>query len=414
MGRHNTRLRNTQGADGSFMMDMAAFFADAWVSLCAAMGALIVLTRLDDLMPVPAIARRFRICLWLIVCLMLARIGHWGGVGYLFTTATYLTSAFIPLCGLLIAEGLMRVHAPLHLKALCAGGGLVFGVSAFFQFEATLFWQLAGLLCFQICALLLIAVYVLRRDTENLSASDNQAIGRIVLSLAVILPFLASDYMRTSMIDIPIRLGGISVLALCWLSINLNRVGLRKRDIASGFVTIAAVAILLTFVIGLLIPFSTRTGVQVGGVILAAIMVLAIRQAAVALLIEDRNGLVLQALATAKGHGAQDALTLIRRATDTSGVVVLDDSSLQDFETSDLQQLFRQNPVRSADAAAHSEQLDWLFTRFDATHAISLTADPLRIAILKLSATSILSDEALRALQKTASAIANATPDGTD
>ncbi|MEP0953769.1 MAG: hypothetical protein ABJH45_05625 [Paracoccaceae bacterium] len=396
------------------MMDMSAYFADAWVSLCAAMGALIVLTRLDDLMPAPAIARRFRICLWLIVCLMLARIGHWGGAGYLFTTATYLTSAFIPLCGLLIAEGLMRVHAPLHLKTLCAGGGLVFAVSAFFQFEATLFWQLTGLLCFQLCAFMSVAVFVLRRDMASLSASDNQAIDRIVLSLALILPFLASDYLRTSVIDIPVRLGGISVLAMCWLAINLNRVGLRKRDIASGFATIAAVAVLLTFVIGLLIPFSTRTGFQVGGVILAAIMVLAIRQAAIALLIEDRNGLVLLALSTAKGHGPQDALALIRRATDTSGVIVLDDNSLHDFETDNLQQLFNQNPVRSADSASQDEQLDWLFARFDATHALSLTADPLRIAILKVSATSILSDEALRALQKTAAAIANTTSDGTD
>ena len=396
------------------MMDMSAFIADAWVSLCAAMGALIVLTRLDDLMPAPAIARRFRICLWLIVCLMLARIGHWGGAGYLFTTATYLTSAFIPLCGLLIAEGLMRVHAPLHLKTLCAGGGLVFAVSAFFQFEATLFWQLTGLLCFQLCAFVSVAVFVLRRDMASLSASDNQAIDRIVLSLALILPFLASDYLRTSVIDIPVRLGGISVLAVCWLSINLNRVSLRKRDIASGFVTIAAVAMLLTFVIGLLIPFSTRTGFQVGGVILAAIMVLAIRQASVALLIEDSNGLVLRALSTAKGQGPQDALAFIRRATDTSGVVVLDDNSLQDFETSDLQQLFNKNPVRSADTASTSEQLDWLFARFDATHALSLTIDPLRIAVLKMSATSTLSDEALRALQKTASGIANATPDGMD
>ena len=395
------------------MTDMSAFIADAWVSLCAALGALIVLTRLVDLMPVPAIARRFRFCLWLIVCLMIARIGHWGGAGYLFTTITYMTSAFIPLTALLIVEGLMRIHAPTHLKWLCAGGAFVFGVSAFFHFEATLFWQLAGLLGFQLCALLAIAVFVLRRDTASLNASDNQAIDRIVLSFALILPLLASDFMRVSMIDIPVRLGGIAVLALCWLAINLNRVGLRKRDITSGFATVAAMAVLLTIAIGLLIPFPIRTSIQVGGVILAAIMVLAIRQAAIALLIEDRNGLVLHALSSASGHGPKDALALISRATDTNGIVLLDADGLADFDIPELKRLFEHHPVRSAGAKTQNEQLEWLFARFDASHALCLTTQPLRIAILNLSATSIVSTEALLALQNAASAIALSKPDET-
>ncbi len=388
-------------------MDWPAFVADAWVSMCAAIGSLIVLRHIDDLIPLAALAQRFRYCLWLIIFLMLIRIGHWGNGGYLFTALTYLSSALIPLAALTVAEGLMRLHAPLSLKYLCVGGTLVFGISAFFHFEATMFWQLTGLLCFQLVALLGIAIFVIKRDTTRLNREDNVAIDRIALSFAVILPFLASDFMRTSALDIPVRLGGIAVLALCWLALNLGRVSLRKRDISIGFIAIIVSSIALTFVVSELNPMETRTSFQIAIVLVAATMVLAIRQAALAFFIEDRNEIVLQALSAPRGSGPIDALSFLRSATHVGDVVLADTDLLSDFDIDHLTQHFQQRPVQAATANISEEQLKWLFARFDATHAMCLTTSPLRLALFKMPATSVLSIDALNALQRAASDIAH-------
>ena len=131
------------------MTDTATFLADAWVSLCAALGAATVLLRLQDLVQRPEIVRRFEFCLWVLVVLMLARIGHWGDWGWLFSVTTSLCAALIPLAALVLSEGLMRRHAPPVLKQFCAWGAVTFGMLGLFQFGSIEFVRLAGLLLFQ-------------------------------------------------------------------------------------------------------------------------------------------------------------------------------------------------------------------------------------------------------------------------
>ncbi len=109
------------------MTDPATLIADAAVSLAAAGGLGILIARIggqgDAAGP---IARRMLACLWVLLVLMLARVLHWVTGAGVFQLATILAAAVVPLTALMLAEGLMRRHAPGWIKQVVAAGALIF------------------------------------------------------------------------------------------------------------------------------------------------------------------------------------------------------------------------------------------------------------------------------------------------
>jgi hypothetical protein len=360
------------------MSDIAGFLSDAWVSLCAALGALIVLSNLARIVPQHALGRRYAFCLWLLFTLMLARIGDWGNWGWLFSTTANLCAAIMPLAVLLLAETHVRRHAPKGLKYFCAAGGVILGLLGFSTSEFVDFWRIGALLVFQVVALGLIAIFVLRRDRGSLSQVENQMIDRVSLSFLLILPFLISDFMRNPAVDIPVRMGGVAVLAVCWLAIGLNRTGLKKTNVVLSYLGVMLVTVGIVAMVSALTDVSLRTGMQIGAVVLSAIMLLAIWQAAIALRIEDRQHVVLRELAQAKGVGSQAGLELFRRATEAPQSILVTEVELQEMNIDSLRFSFEGQEVQQAEST-QDEQLIWLFSRFNATHAIALNVDPLQI-----------------------------------
>lgn len=385
------------------MSDTAAFLPDAWVSACAALGAVIVLLHLGDLVRRPELARRFRFCLWLLVILMVARIGHWGGWGWVFSALTNCCAALLPLAALLLAEGLLRRHAPRALKLICVLGAVVFAFLGLLQFTNLEIWRLAGLLLFQLAGLIGVALFVLRRDRDSLSPAENRTINRMSLSFLLILPFLATDFMREAVIDAPVRLGGVAVLVLCWLSIGMNRSGLRAADILRSFGIVFLVTGLLTLILSGLMPTDWRVAVQVMAVIVSALILLAIWQAAIALRIEDRQLIALREIAEAEGQGPKAGLSLLRRAAGAPDAVLVDEADLAEMNVDDLTTCFAGAPVQQLGAAS-DEQVNWLFVRFDATHAVLLSPEPLRVVMMNNPdiATLDSTGAALRAVQRMA------------
>ncbi|RBW57072.1 hypothetical protein [Ruegeria sp. A3M17] len=390
------------------MMDTAAFLADAWVSLCAALGAATVLLRLQDLVQRPEIAKRFQFCLWVLVVLMLARIGHWGGWGWLFSAVTNICAALIPLAALVLSEGLMRRHAPPVLKQVCAWGGVIFGLLGLFQFSSVEITRLAGLLLFQLFGLGGVALFVLRRDKDSLSSAENRTINWISLSFLLILPFLATDFMRGTALDLPVRLGGVAVLGLCWLSIGMNRSGLRPWDTLRGFGIVIVMAVLLPLIFSGIVPVDMRSGVQLIAIILSTLMLLAIWQAAIALRIEDRQLIALREIADVEGQGPQASLTLLRRAAGSPDVILVEEADLMDMNLDDLRASFTTTPVQQL-GATDDEQVNWLFARFDATHAVFLSGTPMRVVMLNSPEIAALDSTgaALRAVQRMARVLVN-------
>ncbi len=388
------------------MTDTAAFLADTWMSVCAALGAMVVLLHLDDLVQRSEIARRFRFCLWVLVVLMLSRIGHWGGWGWLFSATAACCAALLPLAALVLAEGLLRRHAPPILKLTCAWGAVILGLLGLLQFSSLEVWRLTGLLLFQLLGLSGVAIFVLRRDRDSLSPTENRTVNRISLSFLLILPFLATDYMREAVVDAPVRLGGVAVLVLCWLSIGMNRSGLRARDILRSFGIVFLVTGLLTLTLSGLVSLDMRAGVQVMAVVVSSLILLAIWQAAIALRIEDRQLVALREIAEARGQGPQASLALLRRAAGAPDAVLVEEVDLSGMNLGDLRSRFSEAPVQQLGSTG-DEQINWLFSRFDATHAVLLSADPLRLVMLSSPDIAGLDSTgtALHAVQRMASVL---------
>lgn len=358
------------------------FVADAAVSICGAIGACIVLRSLDDIVQTAPVRRSFRFCLWVLVVLMVSRVGHWGNMGWAFSATTYAMAALIPLAALLLAEVLLRRHAPPLLKKFCGGGALIFVLLALMSFEAIEFWHVLGLLILQLVGLSGVAWFTFRRDHDSLSLAENQSISRMALSFLLILPFMLSDFMRTPMIDLPVRLGGLAVLALCWLSIGFRRSGLRKLEILRGFGGVVVISVGLTLLLTVVAPLSLRNGVQVVSVLVAAIMLLAIWQASIALHIEDGSIVAMRKMAQVTGSGPQAGLELLRSGAGAPEAVLLVESDLGDFDIPALRTEFASPNHRQLTDEGNSEIMNWLFSRFGATHAVALTQIPLTLVML--------------------------------
>ena len=389
------------------MMISAGFAADAWVSTCGALGALIILGNLKHIVQMNVVGPQFRFCLWILIVLLLTRIGHWGDWGWLFSTTSHVAAALLPLSVLLLTEALLRRHSPAALKVFCAVGVVPLVLLAVLRINAIGFWHIAALLAYQLIGLTAVVWFVLTRDRDSLAPAENQIIDRMALSFAVILPFLMTDYARGDSIELPVRLGGLAVLATCWLSIGVNRTGLQKRNIVWGFVVVVLMSVALSALFSMLTPLSLRTCVQIGAAFLAGVMLLAIWQAAIALHIEDGQIVALREIANATGHGPEAALSLVGRAAGAPDCVMLDEDKLADLDLTQLKDDFQQDPVRHCVNDMNSEQVSWLFARYDATDVIALSLAPLRVVMLKTPeiSRSDQSGTSLRAIQRVAAIV---------
>lgn len=358
------------------------FIADAAVSAFGALGAMIVLRNLSDIVHSPPVQRSFRFCLWVLIVLLITRIGHWGDFGWLFSAITLAAASLIPLAALLLAEVMLRRHAPAVLKQLCAGGGALFAVLSFIPFGPFELWYSLSLMTFQLGGLLGVAWFTLSRNRSSLSLAENNTVSRIALSFLLILPFLLSDFMRTPMIDLPVRLGGVAVLALCWLSIGSRRSGLRKRDILFGFGGVVLMSLGLTLLLSIVAPLPLRALVQITAVLVAAIMLLAIWQASISLHIEDAPMVAMRAMARASGTGPEASLTLLRRAAGAPEAVLVEETELKELDIPTLRAEFSDLQLRSKTDADNSEAIQWLFSHFGATHVVPLAQTPLTLVML--------------------------------
>ena len=359
-----------------------AFLADASISVFGALGAVVVLRNLEHITPTETMARPVRFCLWVLIILMVARVGHWGQIGWVFSLVTQAAAAFIPLSGLLIAEILLRRHAPPLLKWFCGLGAVVFLIFAVLTLGRLGFWQVFGLLSFQVIGLAGIALFIVTRDRASLALAENQAIGRISLAFVFILPFVVSDFLRTPNVDIPVRLGGLAVLALCWLLINFQRSGLRRMDIFRGFSTVFGIGVVLTILMALAVPLDWRSGTQIASVLLAAFMLLTTWQASVALHIEDGRMMAMRAMTETTMTGPKAGLNLLRRATGSPDAVMVEEVELGDFDIEVLVQAFERSNIRHIGEGATSEDIRWLLASYSATHAVRLTDAPLSLVLL--------------------------------
>ncbi|MEL6522022.1 MAG: hypothetical protein AAFQ66_13725 [Pseudomonadota bacterium] len=385
----------------------AAFVADAWVSLCAALAAWVVLLKSGSLTQSTGLASRLRFCLRLVLIFMAVRIGHWGGWGWLFSAVTNAAAALLPLSALLLAEGMLRRHASSGLKKLCAWGSIGLVIWGLLQIPGLEPFRIGAMLAFQLVSLSWIAIFAMRRDRARLADEENQSIDRMTLAFALILPFLATDYLRDGPIDLPVRMGGLAVLAVCWIAIGANRSGLSTFDMVRNFLVLVATCAILAWVISNFAVFDPRAAVQAFAVLVATVMLLAVWQAALALSMEDPKLIALRHIADASGDGEDAALAFVKRAAGAPDSVLVDEGDLNEVNIAAMRNLFEKQPA-IAEGPEMDEQISWLLSRYGASHALALSTNPLRLALLDGPAIvrADHTNTGLRAIQRVASDLA--------
>ena len=391
------------------------FVADTITSLAALFGLLIVISVVGGRDTGDPLSRRFLFGLRVLAVLLACRILDWvTGIG-IFRLVTIMAAGLLPLAALLLTEGLLRRHAPFFLKLLAAGGAGTFLLLAMIPERFAEPWRMAALLLFQFGGFFAIGWLVVMRDRDSLSAAENRTVERMALSLLLIIPFMITDY-RPGLFEVPVRLGGIAILFLCWLTIGLGRPSPSHRDTIGAFAVIALSSIFAGLALGGIDHIGWRGSVQGVVIVLSATLLAVIYNDSVSLAAEKRRDSLLRHMAEGDLTDSARFLRGLQNHSLVDGALILPAAELGDFDLTVLGRALDQAPVRSI-ADLHPnvlvdqdirEQLAWLFEKYEATHVLLATLNPLTVVALNMPAlaSSPGVEMELRAVQRMAMLIA--------
>ena len=391
------------------------FVADTITSLAALFGLLIVIAVVGGRDTGDPLSRRFLFGLRVLAVLLACRILDWVTSFGVFRLVTIVAAGLLPLAALLLTEGLLRRHAPFFLKLLAAGGAVTFLLLAMIPERFAEPWRMAALLVFQFGGFFAIGWLVVMRDRASLSAAENRTVERMALSLLLIIPFMITDY-RPGLFEVPVRLGGIAILFLCWLTIGLGRPSPSHRDTIGAFAVIALSSIFAGLALGGIDHIGWRGSVQGVVIVLSATLLAVIYNDSVSLAAEKRRDSLLRHMAEGDLTDSARFLRGLQNHSLVDGALILPAAELGDFDLNVLARALERAPVRSI-ADVHPdvlvdqdirEQLAWLFEKYEATHVLLATLNPLTVVALNMPAlaSSPGVEMELRAVQRMAMLIA--------
>lgn len=356
-----------------------SLLADSVVSGAALAGTLAAIVVIRARATMDGLASRFVYALIVVALVLAMRLLSWNLHQGIFETLTRLFAAWIPLVALIVIEGLQRRHAPELLKYAALIGGVVFSLFAFIS--GGWGFPLYFLLAFQLAGFGAIYLLALFGSHEGLTAQENRVITRIRFALPVLVVFLASDYGVFEQF-VPIRASGIAILFFCWMAIGPASATTGRREAGFAFAVTALLAIIVGAAATAMSQMDWAFAIQVSAMALCAGILALVLNEAMRAFAEGRRDDVLKALAAADITDVRAFMTSVAEASPLEGSTLLDDDELTDFDAAALRTAFATRPVLSRRdlpqfADAVSQQLDSLFTTYDATHLILLSATPL-------------------------------------
>lgn len=366
--------------------------ADSFVSLAALGGLLILIGAIGDFDAASPLTRRFLFGLRVLSLLMASRVLSWWTGLFVFEAATVAIAGLVPLATIILAEGLLRRHAPKMTKWISAGGAASFAVLALVPAALVEPWRSILLFAYQFVSFALAAHMAMTRDRASLSKAENQAVDRVALSLLLILPLFATDF-RSPYIDMPVRLGGVAVLFLCWLLISLGQRTVGHRDTLASFVILLSVALAGAIAIGIENGLGAANLVRTATVVVCAALLAVIWKDSITLRAEQRRQSLIRHLAEDRIDDPLDFLRELQNHPLVEGALQLGEPELVDFDLPGLKALFLARPLlRAAQiegmSQTDSEQLAWLLEKYEATHVMLVSLRPFRLVALNMPSVS--------------------------
>ena len=307
-----------------------------------------------------------------------------------FVTATFAVIALVPFAALLLAEGLLRRHAPRWMKiAIFAASAASLGF-ALFTTSHVAFGSRIALAATILLSLLAILILLWTRDQNSLSRAENGAVRRLALGLAIVIPLIMTDF--SAVIPSPVGFSPIAALVVVLLALSNGISDARDVWIEAALIILA----------GLALSFGLTHGLGIAGLDdrfrLFALACAALVTMTLMARIQPfgaagrRSGLRLR-LASADTGSLSRFLAVLTDEPLLKDLAVLEEDDLIDdrplalIATLEQRPLWSASVLRSAETGLGEEEREpllELLARSDATHMGLLSCSPLRIGLVRL------------------------------
>ncbi|HEV7693678.1 MAG TPA: hypothetical protein VGO52_22780 [Hyphomonadaceae bacterium] len=338
--------------------------------------------------PTP-VSIRLTALLLLLMVLVAMRIAH--------TTLPFLwmvrieeaVAAFVPLFALVLAEGMMRRHAPGAVKLALAVGSTAVATGALLRpLEAQAgFATVLGI--YLIGALLAVCIVLAARRRTSLSLGENSAISAFFCGVLFALPFGATDFLATMQV-IPAGVGSLALLVFLFFASHVTVEGSGGLAAISEFAWAVIASIVTYGALGFVSGWPDEMdGIQLAAIILALLLTFRIVQ----YVREHRKArarqTLWQAFARAPVNNLEMFLDMILSAEEFEKAQLLQGPALADYDHDRLRRLFADTPVISAgdvrqQSASELQQLDVIFDQHEATHAVLVRKTPLALLLVNM------------------------------
>lgn len=298
--------------------------------------------------------------------------------------------ALTPTAALLLAEGVLRRHAPRLLKLAVMGASAVSLGFAFLTARDMAFDARIGLAGPIVLSLLAILGLLGMRDRSQVSASENRVVAALALCLAAALPLILTDF--TTLMTAPIGMSPIGALLIVLVILSAASGEPRGTTIEIGLLVLVAAGATfgLAHAQGMvdLPDFARLFAVVLAGLIVASLLVRLQAQGAA-----DRRGGLRQRLARADTGSLDHFLADLAEEPLLKDMTILEASQLSDHDAQALTATLARRPVWSlerlkagetAASLAEAESLIDLLERSGATHAGLLSLTPARVGLARL------------------------------
>ena len=305
-----------------------------------------------------------------------------------FRILVLFAAAVIPLAVLLLTEGLLRRHAPPLVKVVIGVGAVLFAVMSLWYSDSIDPARLYALLAFQLLGFVLSGWLIVARDKAALSAGENAMVVRLGLSLILLIPLAAGDFLLLS-IGLPIQFSALGVLILCWLAIGLGRTYLGHRATMVNLAVMVGAAVIVGGMLGFFAQHGRDGFLLTIAAVMTTVFVVAILTDARALRLEEQSLGLLRQLATTR---TDDPMTFLRDLQDhprVEGAVVVSAESLEGLQDDVLDAIFAAAPVlRRVDppqlGPVADDHIAYLFARYSATHILLAVPHPRVLVALSM------------------------------
>jgi hypothetical protein len=302
-----------------------------------------------------------------------------------------LTVCFLPLAALLLAEGVLRRHAPRLLKILVTLGAVALAVALAATGARLSPWFLGT---YVVVALLGATMLLLLRERTSLSVQENASVDALMISGAVLTLLSATDFL-------PMAAVGFSGVGAAIVAFVLGANSRSGRESANAYLDVAAMAlvaaiaaIVISHALGLAAaPEQIRMFALLLSLLLVVSSVLRLRHLRVG---GDTQGLA-RALADADIGNLDSFLTDLAREPLLAGLRLAQGAMFTEYDADGLGAAMAARAVwtRASLAAAPArarDELGDLMTRQEATHAVMVSRSPLKIILLTLPAVGFADD----------------------